>query len=104
MSEEVTIELEKKDITDEVIERLIDDDVIEEELQGELEEVEEEVEEEKRKILMSEEEFSERIDEFEERNHGLTLMIDRFFKLLAKWGKKKGVEIDLELWDEVARP
>lgn len=107
MSEEINeeITIEKKDVTDEVIEDLIRDEELEEELEGELEEVEE-VEEEvtERKKLMSEEEFTEGIEEFEERNHGLTLMIDRFFKLLAKWGKKKNVEIDLELWDEVAKP
>ena len=97
--------IEKKDITDEVIEDLMRDEELEEELEAELEEVEE-IEEEvaERKKLMSEDEFTERIDEFESKNHGLTLMIDRFFKLLSRWGKKKGVEIDLELWDEVAKP
>ncbi|WP_324735314.1 hypothetical protein VFC49_09215 [Thermococcus sp. SY098] len=105
------IQIEKKDVTDEVvitdkeIEKLIDDEELEEEALAEAEEVEEEeFEERPARRLMSEDEFLERIEEFEEKNHGLTLMLDRFFKLLAKYGKKYDVELDLELWNEVAKP
>lgn len=103
-------EIEKKDVTDDVIisdkeiERLIEDEDLEGEALAEAEEVEEEEFEEKPRRLMSEEEFLERVDEFEEKNHGLTLMLDRFFKLFLKYGKKYGVELDLELWNEVAKP
>lgn len=106
MPDEV-IQVEKKDVTDEFIQNLIEDKELEEELEGELEAGEiEEVEEvqERKRILMSEDEFLEQIDYYEEKSHGLTLMLDRFFKLLAKYGKKHDVEVDLELWDEVAKP
>ncbi|ALM76475.1 hypothetical protein [Thermococcus barophilus] len=107
---EAKVQIEKKDVTDEVvisdkeIERLIEDEELEEEALAEAEEVEEEEFEAPKRRLMSEDEFLERVEEFEEKNHGLTLMLDRFFKLLAKYGKKYGVELDLELWNEVAKP
>lgn len=107
MSEQIEVNenFEKKDITDDVIQKLIDDAEFEEELEGELEEVEEvEGVEEKPKKALSEDEFLEQVEYYEEKNHGLTLMLDRFFKLLAKYGKKHDVEVDLELWDEVAKP
>lgn len=111
MSEnEVEARIEKKDvtadviITDKEIERLLDDEELEREVSREAEEVGEEEFERPGRRLMSEDEFFERIDDFEERNHGLTLLLDRFFKLLAKYGKKYDVELDLELWSEVAKP
>lgn len=105
MVDEEVIQVEKKDVTDEFIENLINDEELEEELQGELEEVEEvEGVEEKPKKALSEDEFLEQVEYYEEKNHYLTLMLDRFFKLLAKYGKKHDVEVDLELWDEVAKP
>lgn len=103
------IQIEKKDVTDEVItdeevERLIGDEELEEEALAEAGEVEEEKVDKSARRLMSEDEFLERVEEFEEKNHGLTLMLDRFFKLLKEYGKKYGVEVDLELWNEVAKP
>ena len=74
-----------------------------EELEEELNE-ESELYETSTKSLMSEEEFFERIDEFEERSHGLTLLIDRALSLLGRYAKKNGVDMDLELWEEVAKP
>ena len=105
-----SVEIEKKDVTDEVImtdkeiERLIEDEELEEEALREAEEVEEEEFEERPRRLMNEEEFLDNVEYYEEKNHGLTLMLDRFFKLLAKYGKKYDVELDLELWNEVAKP
>lgn len=103
------IQIEKKDVTDEVItdeeiEKLIGDEELEEEALAEAGEVEEEKVDKSARRLMSEDEFLERVEEFEEKNHGLTLMLDRFFKLLKEYGKKYGVEVDLELWNEVAKP
>jgi len=104
MSEnEVEARIEKKDVTDDVIEKLIEDEELEAEALAEAEVEEEELEQPRRR-LMSEDEFFERIDDFEEKNHGLTVLLDRFFKLLAKYGKKYDVELDLELWNEVAKP
>ena len=103
------IQIEKKDVTDEVItdeeiEKLIGDEELEEEALAEAGEVEEEKVDKSARRSMSEDEFLERVEEFEEKNHGLTLMLDRFFKLLKEYGKKYGVEVDLELWNEVAKP
>lgn len=105
-----SVEIEKKDVTDEVImtdkeiERLIEDEELEEEALREAEEVEEEEFEERPRRLMNEEEFLDNVEYYEEKNHGLTLMLDRFFKLLSKYAKKYNVELDLELWNEVAKP
>lgn len=97
------VEIEQKDISDEIeINKLIEDEELEEALE-EAEEIEE-LEEKQERKRMSEEEFFDSIDEYEGKNHGLTLLLDRFIKLLSSYAKKYNAEVDLELWNEVAKP
>ncbi len=103
MSEEVVPE--SKDVTEE----LTVSPELERELEEEIEELEkvevEEAEEEPaERRLMSEEEFMRNIDEYRERMHGLTILIDSLMSMLVKKARQAGAEVDTELWDEVAKP
>lgn len=93
------VELEEKDIT-----ALVED--VEEDLE-EIESLEteelEEVEESPRR-LMTEEEFNERLDEFSERDHSLTIFANYYVKMLEKKAKEIGADIDFSIWWDVGRP
>ena len=105
MSEEAVTqpvsELEEKDITS-----LVED--AEEEL-NELEELaseeeSEEVEEVEERELMSEEEFNERIDEFQEKDHSLTIFANYYVKTLERKARENNLDVDFSLWWDVGRP
>ena len=100
MSEEVAnVELDEKDITS-----LVED--VERDLE-ELDEIEELAEEEVsvgETGLMSEEEFNARLDEFQERDHSLTIFANYYVKMLEKKAKEIGADIDFSIWWDVGRP
>jgi len=103
MSEEVVPE--SKDVTEE----LTVSPELERELEEEIEELEkvevEEAEEEPaERRFMREEEFTRNLDEYRERMHGLTILIDSLMSMLVKKARQAGAEVDTELWDEVAKP
>ncbi|GAB6102378.1 hypothetical protein JCM16138_16010 [Thermococcus atlanticus] len=96
---------ESKDVTEE----LIVSPELERELEEEIKElgkveIEEAEEEPAERRLMSEEEFMRNIDEYRERMHGLTILIDSLMSMLVKKARQAGAEVDTELWDEVAKP
>ncbi|WP_456395055.1 hypothetical protein [Thermococcus sp.] len=96
---------ESKDVTEE----LIVSPELERELEEEIEElgkveIEEAEEEPAERRLMSEEEFMRNIDEYRERMHGLTILIDSLMSMLVKKARQAGAEVDTELWEEVAKP
>ena len=102
MSEEVEarqVELEEKDITS-----LVED------VEKDLEEIDELVEAEGEDLgvsetgLMSEEEFNARLDEFQERDHSLTIFANYYVKMLEKKAKEIGADIDFSIWWDVGRP
>ena len=103
MSEEVEakpVELEEKDITS-----LVED------VERDLEEIDELVEAEEEDLgvsetggLMSEEEFNARLDEFQERDHSLTIFANYYVKMLEKKAKEIGADIDFSIWWDVGRP
>ncbi len=106
MSEEVVKnqneELFEKDITalvEDVDEELEEIEELANEDFGEFEGVEEEG-----RRLMSEEEFNERLDEFQEKDHSLTIFANYYVKMLEKQAKKNGIELDTELWWSIGRP
>lgn len=95
-------ELFEKDITSLVED--VDEELEEiEELANEDFEEFEGVEEEGRR-LMSEEEFNERLDEFQEKDHSLTIFANYYVKILEKQAEKQGIELDTELWWSIGRP
>ena len=100
MSEEVAnVELDEKDITS-----LVED--VERDLE-ELDEIDELAEEEVsvgETGLMSEEEFNARLDEFQERDHSLTIFANYYVKMLEKKAKEIGADIDFSIWWDVGRP
>jgi len=102
MSEEIEakpVELEEKDITS-----LVED------VEKDLEEIDELVEAEGEDLgvsetgLMSEEEFNARLDEFQERDHSLTIFANYYVKMLEKKAKEIGADIDFSIWWDVGRP
>jgi len=103
MSEEIEakpVELEEKDITS-----LVED------VERDLEEIDELVEAEEEDLgvsetggLMSEEEFNARLDEFQERDHSLTIFANYYVKMLEKKAKEIGADIDFSIWWDVGRP
>jgi len=106
MSEEAevkAVELEEKDIT-----ALVED------VEQDLEEIDELVEEEELEEvsetggLMTEEEFNARLDEFQERDHSLTIFANYYVKMLEKKAKEKakeiGADIDFSIWWDIGRP
>ena len=102
MSEGVNsaVELEEKDITS-----LVED------VERDLEEIDELVEAEEEDLgvsetggLMSEEEFNARLDEFQERDHSLTIFANYYVKMLEKKAREIGADIDFSIWWDVGRP
>ena len=104
MSEEVEarpVELDEKDITalvEDVDEELEELEELASESEGEVEEVEE------RGGLMSEEEFNERIDEFQEKDHSLTIFANYYVKTLERKARENNLDVDFSLWWDVGRP
>ena len=95
------VELEEKDITSlvEDVEKdmeEIDELVEREDLEGEVAE--------EPSGLMSEEEFNARLDEFQERDHSLTIFANYYVKMLEKKAKEIGADIDFSIWWDVGRP
>ncbi|CAI1492051.1 N-terminal coiled-coil domain [Thermococcus nautili] len=94
------VELEEKDITS-----LVED------VEKDLEEIDELVEAEEEDLgvsetggLMSEEEFNARLDEFQEKDHSLTIFANYYVKMLEKKAKEIGADIDFSIWWDVGRP
>ncbi|WP_457751036.1 hypothetical protein [Thermococcus sp.] len=94
------VELEEKDIT-----ALVED------VERDLEEIDELVEAEEEDLgvsetggLMSEEEFNARLDEFQERDHSLTIFANYYVKMLERKAKEIGADIDFSIWWDVGRP
>jgi len=87
------VELEEKDITS-----LVED------VERDLEEIDELVEAEEEDLgvsetggLMSEEEINARLDEFQEKDHGLTIFANYYVKMLEKKAKEIGADIDFSI-------
>ena len=103
MSEEVeakAVELEEKDITS-----LVED------VERDLDEIDELVEAEEEDLgvsetggLMSEGEFNARLDEFQEKDHSLTIFANYYVKMLEKKAKEIGADIDFSIWWDIGRP
>ena len=103
MSEEAVAQevvLDEKDITSLVED--VDKDL--EEVEELLNEGEAEVEEVEERELMSEEEFNERIDEFAEKDHQLTVLANYYVRTLERKAKEAGVDVDFSIWWEIGRP
>ncbi|WP_042688651.1 hypothetical protein [Thermococcus nautili] len=94
------VELDEKDITS-----LVED------VEKDLEEIDELVEAEEEDLgvsetggLMSEEEFNARLDEFQEKDHSLTIFANYYVKMLEKKAKEIGADIDFSIWWDIGRP
>ncbi|BAD85546.1 hypothetical protein TK1357 [Thermococcus kodakarensis KOD1] len=104
MSEEAVAQevvLDEKDITSLVED--VDKDL--EEVEELLNEGEAEVEEVAGTSgLMTEEEFNARIDEFQEKDHSLTIFANFYVKNLERKAREQGLDVDFSLWWDVGRP
>ncbi|WP_048151241.1 hypothetical protein [Palaeococcus ferrophilus] len=54
--------------------------------------------------LMTEEEFNARIDEFQEKDHSLTIFANFYVKNLERKAREQGLDVDFSLWWDVGRP
>lgn len=101
MSEEAVAQevvLDEKDITSLVED--VDKDL--EEVEELLNEGEAEVEEVAGTSgLMTEEEFNARIDEFQEKDHSLTIFANFYVKNLERKAREQGLDVDFSLWWDV---
>ncbi|AFL94735.1 hypothetical protein CL1_0527 [Thermococcus cleftensis] len=112
MGDPLMAENAAKAVVDSTIDELDEKDItsLVEDVERDLEEIDELVEEEELEEvggtggLMSEEEFNARLDEFQERDHSLTIFANYYVKMLEKKAKEIGADIDFSIWWDVGRP
>ncbi|NJE04191.1 hypothetical protein E3E27_08655 [Thermococcus sp. MV11] len=112
MGDPLMAENAAKAVVDSTIDELDEKDItsLVEDVERDLEEIDELVEEEELEEvdepggLMSEEEFNARLDEFQERDHSLTIFANYYVKMLERKAREIGADIDFSIWWDVGRP